>query len=58
MMPNVKLSIYKNRRGSYNKCYLWMNADKSTCRFNGLFCTAYNYYPIHIDRGKIEINLD
>ena len=22
MMPNVKLSIYKNRRGSYNKCYL------------------------------------
>ena len=21
-MPNVKLSIYKNRRGSYNKCYL------------------------------------
>lgn len=21
-MPNVKLSVYKNRRGSYNKCYL------------------------------------
>ncbi len=21
-MPNVKMSIYKNRRGSYNKCYL------------------------------------
>ena len=21
-VPNVKLSIYKNRRGSYNRCYL------------------------------------
>ena len=47
-MPNVKLSVYKNRRGSYNKCYLWMTADKSTCRFNGLFCTDYNYELIQI----------
>ncbi len=47
-MPNVKLSIYKNRRGSYNKCYLWMNADKSTCRFRAAFCTSYKYQLIHI----------
>ena len=53
MMPNVKLSIYKNRRGSYNKCYLWMNADKSTCRFNGSFCTDYSYNPIHIGESTI-----
>lgn len=57
-MPNVKLSIYKNRRGSYNKCYLWMTADKSTCRFNGVFCTQYNYYPINIGESNIVIALD
>ena len=54
-MPNVKMSIYKNRRGSYNKCYLWMHADKSTCRFNGLFCTDYNYELIPIKDVNITM---
>ena len=54
-MPNVKMSVYKNRRGSYNKCYLWMIADKSTCRFNGLFCTDYNYEPIKIKDVNITM---
>ena len=54
-VPNVKLSIYKNRRGKYNKCYLWMYADKSTCRFNGLFCTDYNYEPIQIQELVLQV---
>lgn len=54
-MPNVKMSIYKNRRGSYNKCYLWMIADKSTCRFNSLFCTGYDYKFIPIKESCIEM---
>lgn len=57
-MPNVKMSIYKNRRGSYNKCYLWMNADKSTCRFNPIFCTSYNYTPIPIAETVIEVSMN
>ena len=44
-MPNVKLSVYKNRASKYTKGYLWMHADKSTCRFDGLFWTYYNYTP-------------
>lgn len=44
-MPNVKLSIYKNRASKFTKGYLWMYADKSTCRFTGLFWTYYNYTP-------------
>ena len=56
--PNVKLSVYKNRRGSYNKCYLWMVADKSTCRFNGVFCTSYNYKEILIGESNVVVNLD
>lgn len=57
IMPNVKLSIYKNRRGSYTKCYLWMYADKSTCRFNGLFCTDYNYELIPITETYIHMRV-
>lgn len=54
-MPNVKLSIYKNRRGAYTKCYLWMNADKSTCRYRGLFMTDYQYNPLPIADTKIKV---
>ena len=57
-MPNVKLSVYKNRRGSYNKGYLWMAADKSTCRFNGLFYTDYAYNEYPIGETKVIVSLD
>lgn len=56
-MPNVKMSIYKNRRGSYNKCYLWMYADKATCRFEGAFCTDYNYELIPITETRIHMRV-
>lgn len=56
-MPNIKMSIYKNRRGSYTKCYLWMIADKSTCRFNGVFCTDYNYELLPITDTTIHIRV-
>jgi replicative DNA helicase len=56
-IPNVKLSVYKNRRGAYNKCYLWMYADKATCRFEGLFCTDYNYELQYIDRTIIPMRV-
>lgn len=40
--PNVKCSIYKNRRGKINRVLLWMRADKGTCRYKTLFVTDYN----------------
>ena len=52
--PNVKMSIYKNRRGKYSNCFLWMYADKGTARFNGLFLTDWNYELIPIE----ELNID
>ena len=55
VMPNVKMSIYKNRRGSYNRLYLWMNADKGTCRFNPIFATDYQYNPIPMKNNDIKI---
>lgn len=42
-VPNVKMSVYKNRRGEYNRVILWMKADKSTCRYKTLFVTDFNY---------------
>ena len=49
--PNIKLSVYKNRRGRYNRLILWMHADKGTCRYKTLFATDYdlNLLDIEID---------
>lgn len=52
-MPNAKLSIYKNRGNRYNKCYLWMNADRGTCRFEPLFCTTFDYVYIPINETNV-----
>lgn len=42
-IPNVKMSIYKNRRGEQNNIILWLQADKSTCRYRTIFITDYRY---------------
>jgi len=41
--PNLKLSIYKNRRGRYKDIYLWCKANLGTCRIKPMFATTYNY---------------
>lgn len=47
-MPNVKSSIYKNRRGKINRVICWMVADKGTCRYETAFVTDYNFNLIEI----------
>ena len=49
------MSIYKNRRGQYNRCFLWMLADKGTCRFNTMFVTDYNYELMSIKETDITV---
>lgn len=51
--PNLKLSIYKNRRGRYKDIYLWCKANLGTCRIKPMFATTYNYEIIQIDNLKI-----
>lgn len=53
-VPNVKMSIYKNRRGEWYNIILWIKADKSTCRYKTLFVTDYKYNLITgiLDRKK------
>jgi replicative DNA helicase len=51
--PNLKLSVYKNRRGRYKGVYLWCKGDLGTCRVNPMFCTGYDYEIIGINDLKI-----
>lgn len=53
-MPNIKLSVYKNRRGSFVRGYLWMQMDKSTCRYETVFATDWDYKQISITAFDIE----
>lgn len=53
--PNIKMSIYKNRRGSYKGVYLWCKADLGTCRIKPMFCTTWSYEMLNVDDVRIQI---
>lgn len=54
--PNMKLSIYKNRRGRYKGVYLWCEANLGTCRVNPMFCTTFNHEMVPIEDIKVIID--
>lgn len=54
-MPNMKLSIYKNRGNKYRACYLWLNANKGCCRFQGSFLTTWGYEYLEAEDIKIKV---
>ena len=54
-MPNLKISIYKNRRGRYNHILLWCHADLGICRINPIFATGYDYQLIEMEDYKINV---
>ena len=53
--PNLKLSIYKNRRGQYKGIYLWCKADLGTCRINPMYATDWRYQFIEMDDYEIDV---
>ena len=54
--PNIKMSIYKNRRGKYKDILLWCKADRGQCKFIPLFATDYQYKLIELPDLVIKIN--
>lgn len=54
-MPDVKISIYKNRRGRWKDVLLWCQSDKGTCRIEPMFVTNYQYELQEIEDLKIKI---
>ena len=54
--PNIKISVYKNRRGSYKGVYLWCKADLGICRIQPQFCTNYNHEIVGIEDIKVIVD--
>ena len=53
--PDMKISVYKNRRGRYKDILIWCKSDRGTCRINPLFITDYQYELMDIPKTKIKI---
>lgn len=51
--PNMKISVYKNRRGAYKGIYLFCHANLGTCRIEPQFATNWRYELISISDLKI-----
>ena len=58
VVPNDKMSVYKNRRGAYNRIFLWMYANKGTCRYETMFATDFNYHPIDLKETELIVKKD
>ena len=54
-MPDVKISVYKNRRGRWKGVYLWAKAERGICRINPMFVTKWNYELIEMEDLRIKI---
>jgi hypothetical protein len=54
-VPDVKISIYKNRRGRWKDVLLWCKSDRGCCRIDPMFVTRYNYELCEIEDLKIKI---
>ena len=54
--PNIKISIYKNRRGQYKDILLWCKANRGTCKIIPMFATDYQYKIIELPDLKIKVN--
>lgn len=54
-LPNVKLSVYKNRANRWKGIYLWMKTQTGICRFDTLFVTDWNFNVMEMPLLKIEV---
>lgn len=54
--PDIKISVYKNRRGQYKDILLWCKANQGTCKVIPMFATDYNYQLIDLPDLKINVS--
>ena len=57
-VPNVKMSIYKNRANKWKGIYLWMSTQTGICRFETLFVTDWACNIIEMPLLKISVEED
>lgn len=54
--PNLKIAIYKNRRGKFKSVILWCQADLGTCRIKPMFMTDHGYEMLPIEDISIIVD--
>ena len=54
--PNIKISVYKNRRGKYKNIFLWCKANRGVCRIDPIFVTDWNYQLLNVEDTLILVN--
>lgn len=54
-MPDVKVSVYKNRRGRYKGILIWARARRGVCKIEPMFVTNYQYELMEIKELKIHV---
>lgn len=54
-MPEIKISVYKNRRGRYKDILLWCKARRGICRIEPMFVTDYRMELMEIEDTKIKV---
>ena len=54
-MPDIKMSVYKNRAGRWKGILVWCKANRGICRIDPLFVTKYDYQLVDIEDFKINV---
>lgn len=54
-MPDIKMSIYKNRRGRWKGILVWCKANRGICRIDPIFVTKYDYTLVDMEDFKIFV---
>jgi len=54
-MPDIKISVYKNRRGRWKTIYLWCKANRGICRIEPMFVTKWNYELVDMEDLRIRV---
>ena len=54
-MPDIKMSIYKNRSSRWKGVLVWCKANRGICRIDPIFVTKYDYGLVDIEDFKINI---
>lgn len=54
-LPNLCMSVYKNRGAPYNQVKIWLYVDYDTMRVHDLFVTDYEYQILNIPQSFTEV---
>ena len=54
-VPDIKISVYKNRRGEYKDILLWCTSNRGCCKIDPVFVTNYQYELINIPDLRIKV---